>query len=169
MGKCFFICVLLTVPFVVKCQTEEKKTIPVGQFHNQNDSLVWQTANAFCSLFNKSDSEGLKRFLPDDFLLQWMHENFIGKKNLINTMRDSAIHRTMEYKIAHDNSAILKYADDQTSSSISTTFEFLDPEQMKSLVKQHLYGLCILYFKKENAKWELKTVHLDLHCSLCNF
>ena len=52
---------------------------------------------------------------------------------------------------------------------MSTPFEFINADQMKSIEKQRGYGLCIFYFKKESGIWIIKTVHVDLHCSLCNF
>ena len=137
--------------------------------HEENDSLVWLTASTFCSLFNKADVNAMSNFLPDDFLLQWMHENFIGKKNLLNAMTDSSAHKAMEHNIVRNNSAMIKYSDDQTAASVKTVFEFLDTSEKDLIQKQQGFGLCILYLKKQNSKWVLKTVHLDLHCALCNF
>jgi len=169
MIKSLFLCFLFLAPVFCKSQVKQKNIISYRELHQENDSLVWQTATTFCNLFNKADSEGMKRFLPEDFLLQWMHENFIGKKNLINSIRDSAVHRTMEYTIVHDNSAMIRYSDDQTAVSMNARFVFIDPVEMRSIEKEHGYGLCIFYMKKENGKWVLKTIHLDIHCSLCNF
>ena len=169
MVKYFIIIFLVSSPILSVCQSPGKKLISIRQLHQENDTLVWQTAMGFCDLFNKNDVEALSNFLPNDFLMQWMHENFIGKNSLLNVISDSAVHRTMTYKIAHNNAAMLKYSDDQTAASLITAFEFLDPAQMRSIEKQHGYGSCIFYFKKENGNWIIKIVHLDLHCSLCNF
>jgi len=168
MVKYFIIAFWVLSPAFCVCQPSGKKLISIRQLHQENDTLIWQKSTSFCDLFNKADISDLNNFLPNDFLMQWMHENFIGKNSLLNVISDSAVHRTMMFKMAHNNGAMLKYSDDQSAASLSTTFEFLDLAQMRSIEKQHGYGLCIFYFKKESGKWLMKTVHLDLHCSLCN-
>lgn len=111
----------------------------------------------------------MKQFLPEDFLLQWMHENFITKAGIISGMQDPGTRSALAFRIKKDNGTIVRYSDDQSAASMSTPFEFIDADQMKSIEKQRGYGLCIFYFKKESGIWIIKTVHVDLHCSLCNF
>ncbi|HVM86972.1 MAG TPA: hypothetical protein VMT76_02210 [Puia sp.] len=170
MKKLTRILVLLAFPVLAKCQGSSYNTsFTIHAFHQENDSIVWQTSSVFCKLFEKADTDAMKQFLPEDFLLQWMHENFIGKKEIISAMSDKNTRTVMAFRIKNNNSTIIRYSDDQSAASMSTTFEFSDPDQMKSIEKQHGYGLCIFYLKKENTLWVLKTVHIDLHCSLCNF
>jgi hypothetical protein len=41
---------------------------------------MWQAANNFTALFNSRDTAALNQFLPEGFMLQWLHDNFFGKK-----------------------------------------------------------------------------------------
>lgn len=141
--------------------TESKKEII-------EDSLVWQTAISFSIVFDAGDTAAMNRLLPNDFILQWMHENFIGKKELINAMANPATREAMGHKVEYDEKAILRYSNDHTAASINTAFTFIDAEQTKFIEKSHGFGLCIIYLQKQNDKWIIRTVHLDLHCSLCN-
>jgi len=152
-----------------KCQIPETtKTIPVRELHHENDSIVWQTVSSFSTLFNSADTNAMKRFLPDDFLLQWMHENFIGKKGIMGAMRDSAARGVLSFRIKNDNSKKIKYSDDQSAVSVDAAFEFTDPVEIHSMEKENSYGLCIFYLKRDKDRWILKTVHLDIHCALCS-
>jgi hypothetical protein len=148
-----------------------------GQFVNydpkmaeiKDDSLVWQTALSFSNLFDSGDTAAMNRLLPEDFILQWMHENFSGKKELLNAMANAAVRAAMAHTVAYDEKAILRLSDDHKAASINTTFVFVDANQTKSIDKSQGFGLCIFYLQKQNGKWVIKTVHLDLHCRLCNF
>ena len=151
-----------------KLSSAQPAISPVPRLEDE-DSLVWRELTTFSQIFTNADTAVMNRFLPDDFILQWMHENFIGKRNLVNTMMDSAIRHTMEFRIIHDANAILTYSDDHSAVCLNTGFQFQDENQMKSIVQQHGYGLCIVYLKKVNTAWCIKTIHLDLHCQLCNF
>ena len=153
---------------MVKCQTDMAKLVSPRQFHKDNDSLVWQTISTFTTLFNKSDTNAMKQFLPDDFILQWMHENFVTKKNILKAMRDSAVHATMMHTISSNHAAIVRYSDDYTAVSVNTSFDFLDPTFSKKIISQKGYTMCIAYLQRINNKWVLKTVHMDIHCSLCD-
>ncbi len=133
-----------------------------------DDSLIWSTAISFGTYFNKSDTTTLSALLPEDFILQWMHENFVGKNNFIKTMLDSAVHVSLKHKIDRNETAILRYSDDHTAASLNTSFEFTDPAIANSVRQKHGYGLCIIYLQKIKGIWKIKTVHLDIHCSLCN-
>jgi len=133
-----------------------------------DDSLIWRAANRFTSYFNRGDTAAMNRLLPDDFMLQWFHENFLGKKSLLNAMVDSAVHSTLKHVLKRDAQTIIMYADNGQAVSLNTTLEFLDPDLLQRIKKEHGYGLCIMYFQKKNGNWWLHTVHLDLHCSLCN-
>jgi len=110
----------------------------------------------------------MKQFLPNDFLLQWMHENFITRKNIIKAMRDSAVHSTMMHTIIPNHEAIIRYSDDYTAVSVNTTFDFLDSAFTDNIKRQKGYAVCIAYLQKIGNKWVLKTLHLDIHCSLCS-
>jgi len=164
----FVFILFLFFPVLAKCQSTPPGHISPGKFHQENDTLVWETISTFSILFNKSDTNAMKQFLPDDFLLQWLHENFISKKNVIKTMRDPAVHATFMHTIVPDHKAIIRYSDDYTAVSVNTSFEFLDSVFLQNIKKQKGYGVCIAYLQKINNKWVLKTLHLDLHCSLCD-
>jgi len=137
--------------------------------HMEDDSVIWASVNAFCHDMSSRDSLSMKQLLPDDFILQWMHENFITKTGILNAMQDSATISCLAFRARRDNGSMFRFSDDLSAASISTSFDFVNPDQMKSIEKGHGYGLCIFYFKKENGAWMIKTVHVDLHCSLCNF
>ena len=132
------------------------------------DTLIWRAANRFTSMFNLGDTAAMNRYLPDDFMLQWFHEHFLGKKSLLNAMVDPAVHSTLKHVLKKDGQTVIMYSDNHQAVSLNTGLEFLDPALMQSIKKEHGYGLCIMYFQKRNGGWWLKTVHLDLHCSLCN-
>ena len=143
--------------------------IPADQYQEENDSLVWHAAVRFCNLFDLGDTSSMQKFLPEDFLLQWMHESFIGKRSLINAMKDAATRMAMAYNIKRDNSTMIRYSDDQSAASMNSVFEFIDPANCKSVGEQHGCGLCIFYLKREREEWTIKTIHVDVHCSLCGF
>lgn len=132
------------------------------------DSILWRMADRFAALFNEADTAAMGLFLPQDFMMQWMHENFLGRKGLFGIMSDTAVHRTFKHRVAQDAEAILLYSDDHTAACLNARYIFLDPAFAASLNSKHGYGLCIMYFSKINGEWVLKTVHLDLHCSLCD-
>ncbi|MFI5152884.1 MAG: hypothetical protein ACHQET_06085 [Chitinophagales bacterium] len=141
---------------------------PMSSIQQENDSMVWRTATRFCNLFSGGDAIAMQKELPEDFLLQWMHENFIGKKNLVSAMKDSATRNVMSFRIRIDNSTIIRYSDDQSAAGINTSFEFIDPANCKALEDKHGCGLCIFYLKKDRGRWVIKTIHIDVHCSLCD-
>jgi hypothetical protein len=135
---------------------------------DEEDSLVWRVAENFTTLFNKRDTASMNLFLPEDFMLQWVHENFLRKKGLLNAMRDTAVHTTLKHLLERNANEIIRYSDDRNAACLKTNFVFLDPALAESIKKKHGFGLCIMYFQKINNGWSLKTVHLDLHCSLCD-
>ncbi|MBS1932647.1 MAG: hypothetical protein JST96_01510 [Bacteroidetes bacterium] len=162
--------ILFFLPVFAKCQASLSSHISQEQYHRENDSLVWKSLSTFSRLFNNADTIAMKQFLPDDFLLQWMHENFISKRAIINAMHDSAVHATMKHNISvFNHKAIVRYSDDYSAVSINTSFDFTDPEVVSNIKKQNGYGVCIAYLQKVNGRWLLKTIHLDLHCFACNF
>lgn len=135
---------------------------------DKDDTLIWQIAERFTTSFNNGDVARMDKLLPDDFMLQWMHVNFLEKKGLIVSMLDTSIHSNLEHRLDHDSKAIIRYADDHKSASLNASFQFLDPAMAEAVRKENCYGLCIMYFQKRKGKWHLQTVHLDLHCTLCN-
>ncbi len=159
-----FIIIILASGF----QPSGAPVIPNHVSIQDDDTLIWRTANRFTSMFNLGDTAAMNRFLPDDFMLQWFHENFLGKKSLLNAMVDSAVHSTLKHLLKRDAQTIIMYSDNRQAVSLNTGLEFLDPALLQRIKKEHGYGLCIMYFQKRNGSWWLKTVHLDLHCSLCN-
>jgi hypothetical protein len=134
----------------------------------ETDSLIWQTAMLFTTYFNKRDTASMNRFLPDDFMLHLLHDNFLGKKSLLNTMMDTAVQLTFQHYLKRSALALIRYSDDNNSASLDVSIGFMDPHMAESVKKERGYGLCIMFFQKINGRWWLKTVHLDLHCSLCN-
>ena len=132
------------------------------------DSIIWHEAVRFTTIFNKGDTQAMNQFLPDDFMLQLLHENFFGKKSLFNIMRDTAVHASFMHLLHQDVNTIIRLSDDNHAASVNTAIEFTDTTMAESVKKEHGYGLSIMYFQKINDRWWLKTVHLDLHCSLCN-
>ena len=101
-------------------------------------------------------------------LLEWLHQNFLGKKNLLKAMADTAVHATFEHVLNRDGQAVISYSDDHSAASLDATFAFLDPDMIRAVKKNNSYGLCIMYFQKQNGRWCLKTVHLDIHCTFCS-
>ncbi len=132
------------------------------------DSVIWRLAVQFTTLYNNGDTAGMNKLLPEDFMLQLLHDNFLGKKSLLNSMTDSAVHNTFKHQLKLDGQTLIRYADDNSAASLNASLNFLDPSMAESVKKERGYGLCIMYFQKRNGKWMLRTVHLDLHCSLCN-
>jgi len=133
-----------------------------------NDSLIWQEANNFISVFNSGDTAAMLQLLPPDFMLQWLHDNFLGKKNLCQVMKDTAVHRSFMLKLEKNAGTIIRFSDDKTAASFNISVSFLAPDIAAVLEKHHNYGLCIFYFQNSNDRWRIKTVHLDIHCSLCD-
>lgn len=138
------------------------------QFQVDDDTLIWRTAENFTSLFNKGDTAAINRLLPDDFMLDWLHQNFLGKRSLLNAMADTAVHATFRHLLNRDAQTAISYSDDHTAASLDATIMFLDPGMTRAVKKDNSYGLCIMYFQKKNGSWCLKTVHLDIHCTYCS-
>ncbi len=143
-------------------------SLPVLIKQQEEDSLVWKEAWRFIDLFNGVDTAAMGRFLPADFMLQWMHENFLDKRMLLNAMLDTAVHATLKHRIEQDARAVIRYSGDHESACLNTGFSFLDRKISESIKDKHGYGLSIMYFQRVNGFWRIKTVHLDIHCSLCN-
>jgi|GEM_PF-2371835 len=137
-------------------------------FSSKTDTLIWVFANRFTAAFNAPDTQAMKSLIPGDFMLQWMHENFLGKRNLLNAMRDSAVHETLRHDLIADAGTAVVYSDDGNAASLNTSFCFRDPGICESITKKNQIGLCIMYFQKTNGVFQLRTVHYDLHCTLCN-
>ena len=134
----------------------------------KDDTLIWQVANRFSSSFNNGDASTMNKLLPDDFMLQWLHENFLEKKGLLVSMLDTPVHTTLKHQLNHDSKSVIRYSDNYKSASLNTSFQFVDPAMMEAVKKENCFGLCIMYFQKRKGRWHLQTVHLDLHCTLCN-
>ena len=45
-----------------------------------DEKEIWLQVGRFSNSLNMADTVTMKQILPKDFNLQWMHENFIGKK-----------------------------------------------------------------------------------------
>lgn len=134
----------------------------------KDDALIWQVANNFTAFFNYRDTRAMKKLLPNDFMLQWLHENFLEKKGLLVSILDTTVHTPLKHRLNRDGKSMIRYSDNFKSASLNTTFQFLDPAMLDAVKKENCYGLCIMFFQKRNGRWRLETVHLDLHCTLCN-
>ena len=142
---------------------------PAGKDKDQeDDTLIWQMATRFNTLFNSGDTMGMNQLLPEDFMLQWLHENFLTKSSLLKAIADPSLNSTFLHQIERDDRAFISYSDNRQAACLDASLRFLDPKMVESIKKEHGYGLCIMYFQKRDNRWWLKTVHLDLHCSLCN-
>lgn len=158
----------IIIPVILSgIHTRTSQASETKQVGENEDSLIWHKANEFTYLFNKSDTEAMNLLLTDDFMLQWLHENFLGKKSLLEMMVDSAVHSTFRHVLNKDVQTLIRYSDDRNVACVNATVEFLDPTLSQSIKKENGYGLCIMYFQKIHGNWILKTVHLDLHCSVC--
>ena len=135
---------------------------------DKDDSLIWQAVNLFTKYYNNRDVSAMNKLLPDDFMLQWLHENFLEKKGLLVSMLDTTIHTTLKHQLNNDSKSVIRYSDNYKSASLNTSFQFIDPVMIEAVKKENCYGLCIMYFQKRNGRWRLQTVHLDLHCTLCS-
>lgn len=133
-----------------------------------DDSLIWKVANTFTRTFNKGDVYAMNQFLPDGFMLQWLHQNFLEKKGLLASMIDSTVHSSLRFVLTTDSNTKVRYSDDLITASLNTSFCFLDPLIVDAINNEKGYGLCIMYFRNRRGKWILQTVHLDLHCYNCN-
>ena len=134
----------------------------------KDNRLIWQVANRFSSSYNNGDVKAMKKLLPNDFMLQWLHENFLEKEGLLVSMLDTPVHITLKHQLNHDSKSVIRYSDNYKSASLNTSFQFIDPAMIEAVKTENCYGLCIMYFQKRNGRWHLQTVHLDLHCALCN-
>ena len=91
----------------------------------KDDTLIWQVANRFSSSFNNGDASTMNKLLPDDFMLQWLHENFLEKKGLLVSMLDTPVHATLKHQLNHDSKSVIRYSDDYKSASLNTSFQFI--------------------------------------------
>ena len=134
----------------------------------ETDSVIWHKAVLFTKIFNAHDTSEMNKLLPDDFMLLLLHDNSLGKRSVLNMMTDTAIQSTFKHLLHRNAQTIIRYSDDNNSASLDVAVDFLDPAMAESVKKEHGYGLSIMYFQKRSGRWWLKTIHLDLHCSLCN-
>ncbi|PWT77593.1 MAG: hypothetical protein C5B59_03720 [Bacteroidetes bacterium] len=135
----------------------------------EKDSVIWKMAETFTKYFNESDTAGMNLILSNDFMIQWMHESFLGRKNLFKAMLDTAFHPSFQFKLVQDANTVILYSDDHSAVCINASLILLNPVMASSLQSKNGYGECIMYFKDVSGNWMLKTVHLDLHCGLCGF
>ena len=171
--RVFLILVVCATILSVLNNPVQHRDVPIGYprektGQEETDSLIWKMAVQFTTLYNGGDTAAMNRFLPDDFMLQLMHENFLGKISLMNTMKDSAVQSTFKHVLRNNVQTIIRYGDNHQSAGLEAPIDFVDQTMTESVKKEHGYGLCIMYFQKRNDRWWLVTVHLDLHCSLCN-
>ena len=168
--KQIFTILLFVYPILTGFQSQRSQ--PLSYTHLQQDkdedSLIWQVVNRFTYCYNNRDVSAMKKLLPEDFMLQWLHENFLEKKGLLVAMLNNSLHPTLKHLVNRDSKAIIRYSDNYMSASLNASFQFLDPLMIESVKKENCYGLCIMYFQKRNGRWRLQTVHLDLHCTLCS-
>lgn len=135
---------------------------------SQDDALLWEVATAFTAKYNSRDISGMGQLLPDGFMLQWLHQNFLEKKSLLAFMGDSACHASLTHLLIKDSKVNTRYSDDLISASLNVPFRFINPSMAEAIEREKGYGLCIMYFQNRRGKWRLQTVHLDLHCYNCN-
>jgi hypothetical protein len=166
--RVFVILVLLSTLIYGFKPAGQRTHLPGKWQQEEKDSIIWRTAIQFTILFNKGDTAAMNQFLPEDFMLQWLHENFLGKKDLLNAMRDTAVLSTLRHILHRDAQTIIHYSDNGYAAGLNATIGFLDQVMVQSIKKEHGYGLTSMYFQKREGRWRLTNVHLDLHCSLCN-
>lgn len=104
---------------------------PALPSQQDDDTLIWQAANNFTALFNNGDTAAMNQFLPESFMLQWLHDNFFGKKGVLNTMVDASVHATLKHRLNHDAQTI-GYSDDHNTACLDATFSFFDETLVES-------------------------------------
>lgn len=166
--KWILMCIAVIPAVLTGFKPDDARSLLTLSSRQEDDTLIWQAANKFTALFNSGDTAAMNQFLPEGFMLQWLHDNFMGKKAVLNAMVNPSVHATLRHLLNRDAQTTIGYSDDRSTASLDATFLFLDQALSESIKKQHGYGLCIMQFKKINSRWWLQTVHLDLHCSLCN-
>jgi hypothetical protein len=145
-----------------------KSTTLLNSPQEITDTIIWNEAVRFTKIFNEGDTSEMNKLLPDDFMLQWMHDNFLGKRSLLNMMMDNAVLSTFKHVLRRNVQTIIRYSDDNNAAGLDVAIDFMDSGMVQSLKKERGYGLSIMSFQKRTGKWWIKTIHLDLHCSLCN-
>jgi hypothetical protein len=168
MKKTLFFLGLVSLIFSTYSFDKAWDTAARAQNRRGNDAIIRQTVTKFSSAYNRRDISAMERMLPNDFMLQWLHENFLEKDGLLIMMLDTLKHGILKHRLSLDSNTIIRYSDDLKSASLNAGFEFLDKQMMEAARKEKGYGLCILYLQKRNGRWRLQTVHFDLHCSICN-
>lgn len=159
----------LTAVFLLGFSYPDRQYTPQIQDRQVDaDSVIWVNAVRFATLFNNADTAAMENFLPENFMLQLLHQNFLGKKGLLNIMKDTAVQKTFQHLLHRDANTVIQYADNHQSACLNVAIDFINSSVLESVKKEHGYGLSILYFQLVNGRWTLETVHLDLHCSLCN-
>lgn len=165
LGLCILILSLIFTGF-------QSRHYPMVSAHmdlqEEPDSIIWQNAVLFTKLFNQGDSAAMNKYLPANFMLQLMHENFLGKKTFLLAMKDTAVQATFMHTLRRDVNTIIRYSDDKKTAGLNVAVDFINPNMAESIRKERGYGLSIMYFQKMNDLWRLQSVHLDIHCSLCN-
>ena len=163
------VCISLLIGSLILIAFQSHRIHSVSPLQQENDdTLIWEVAELFSTSFNNGDAKTMNKLLPDDFMLQWLHENFLEKKGLLISMLDTSVHTTLKHRLNRDSKSLIRYSDNYKSASLNTSFEFIDPVMTEEVKKENCYGLCIMYFQKRKGRWHLQTVHLDLHCTLCN-
>jgi hypothetical protein len=140
----------------------------VRKLQDDDDSLLWKMAGQFVRTFDDGNTSSMNEMLPGNFIFQWMHQNSFGKKSLLTMMADTAVVTGFRFVLRQNGQTVINYSDDRMAANVDASIEFLDRRLLQSMSKESGYGLCIMYFEKRSKRWVLQTVHLDVHCSLCN-
>jgi hypothetical protein len=84
-----------------------------------DDELIHQAVSEFSSAYNRRDISTMERMLPNDFMLQWLHYNFLEKKSLLVMMIDTTKHAILKHRIGLDSNTTIRYSDDLKSASVN--------------------------------------------------
>ena len=168
MKQTLFSLVLVSLIFSTNSFDRTWGTAAPAQNKRGNDAIIRETVTEFSSAYNRRDISNMERMLPNDFMLQWLHENFLEKEGLLLMMLDTLKHGILKHRLSLDSNTTIRYSDDLKSASLNAGFEFLDEQMMEAARNENGYGPCILYLQKRKGRWRLQTVHFDLHCSVCN-
>ena len=139
----------------------------VDSREENTDSLLWNLAGRFTKILGEGDTVAMKAFLPEDFMLQLMDDYFLGKKNLLRVMKDSAMHKSFSFLLQQDASAVTFFADNPQSAGINSGICFTDSAMNDRIEASHSFATCIILFRLNGKEWNLQMIHLDIHCRLC--
>jgi hypothetical protein len=131
-GWIYFALCLMVVSLSGFSYPHRQFTPQIQDRQDNADSVIWVNAVRFATLFNNADTAAMENFLPENFMLQILHQNFLGKRGLLNIMTDTAVQKTFQHLLHRDANTVIQYSDNHQSACLNVAIDFINSSVSES-------------------------------------